>query len=94
MKINLLEYDNQPKDLEIGDIIIFQCENKYDYYLLIYDCNSNNRYQMLRLPDCTISKSFKSKEELKKHIRIPANNWYLSEIIKSDELELRRRCIR
>lgn len=93
MKINLLECDNQPKDLEIGDIIIFQCENEYDYYLLIHNCNSNNQYQMLRLPDCIISKSFKNKEEFKKHIRISANGWYLSEIVKSDKLELKR-CIR
>ena len=90
MKVNLYDIEKKDININIGDAIVFESCNDKDYYLVVYNPESDIPFQLLSLKDCNIILKYKTKEELLNGIKIPINGFSLKEIISSDSLELNR----
>ncbi len=91
MKINLIEEKENPELLAFntGDILVFYSDEDidYDYSMVIYD---RGKYKLLSLLDFVVEEEFEILGDMIITLNSTENNYNLIEVIKSEDVELRR----
>ncbi len=91
MKISLIEERKKPKLLffNTGDILVFYSDKnmKYDYGMVIFD---REKFKLLSLFNFMIKEEFESLNDTIRELNYPKNSYRLIEVIKSEDVELRR----